>query len=347
MVTALTAIIQVALFFSPGSNGPLSDPGHRSYLGVVQSQPQSQSAELDEAATTTELVLKLYAEGKYDEALPLAKRAVKLRETALGADDPLLRSALMNLVDIYFALGKQGDAQSSLERLAKSHEKTDPVASSYSRVLGRLALVHFVKGNLSKAEESYQRALEVTEKAFGPDGDSTAQAILNLAEFYQVNRNYKKGEPLYKRLVSIQEKRSGPTQREQLHFAVDRYACLLRKSNRTADAKGLEDRIFGPPTSKENQDDAAGLENVLKGKAISMPRPSYPMQAMEAHVRGTVTVRVVIDETGNVVRACAISGPPLLIRESELAAYRAKFTPTKLSGQPVTVTGYITYNFGN
>jgi TonB family protein len=292
-------------------------------------------------------MVKLYQERKYDEALPLAKRAVQLREAALGADDPLLRKSLINLAEIYLALRKFGDAQSPLERVVKSYEKTDPVAPQLAKVLESLALVHYARGNWSKSERAYQRALEVTEKAFGPDSSPTANAVLHLAEFYQFSGNYKKGEPLYQRLVSIQERGSGPAQREQLALAVDRYACLLRKTNRGADAKELEDRTLGPPrqSSQGNPDDAAALGNVLNGRAISLPRPSYPAEARAAGASGTVTVRVVIDETGKVVRACAISGPPLLIRESELAAYRAKFSPTKLSGMPVKVLGVITYKY--
>lgn len=84
---------------------------------------------------------------------------------------------------------------------------------------------------------------------------------------------------------------------------------------------------------------------VLNGKAISLPKPAYPPIAKAAHVSGTVTVQVLIDESGNVVSAHATSGHPLLQASAVSAARGAKFSPTKLSGQPVKVTGVITYNF--
>ena len=56
-------------------------------------------------------------------------------------------------------------------------------------------------------------------------------------------------------------------------------------------------------------------------------------------------VQVVIDENGNVISARAVSGHPLLQAVAVGAARQAKFSPTKLSGQPVKVTGIITYNF--
>jgi protein TonB len=84
---------------------------------------------------------------------------------------------------------------------------------------------------------------------------------------------------------------------------------------------------------------------VLNGKAISLPKPAYPPIAKAAHASGTVTVQVTIDENGNVISAHAVSGHPLLQAVAVAAARGARFSPTKLSGQPVKVTGVITYNF--
>ena len=84
---------------------------------------------------------------------------------------------------------------------------------------------------------------------------------------------------------------------------------------------------------------------VLNGKAISLPKPPYPAIARSARASGTVTVQVTIDENGNVISARAVSGHPLLQAAAVAAARQAKFSPTKLSGQPVKVTGVITYNF--
>jgi protein TonB len=84
---------------------------------------------------------------------------------------------------------------------------------------------------------------------------------------------------------------------------------------------------------------------VLNGKAISLPKPAYPQIAKAAHASGTVVVQVLIDENGNVVSARAVSGHPLLQAVAVGAARQARFSPTKLSGQPVKVTGVIQYNF--
>lgn len=84
---------------------------------------------------------------------------------------------------------------------------------------------------------------------------------------------------------------------------------------------------------------------VLNGKAVSLPKPAYPPMAKAARASGTVVVQVTIDETGKVISARAISGHPLLQAAAVQAAYGARFSPTQLSGQPVKVTGTISYNF--
>ena len=84
---------------------------------------------------------------------------------------------------------------------------------------------------------------------------------------------------------------------------------------------------------------------VLNGKAISKPQPAYPPIAKAARASGTVTVQILVDESGRVVSASAVSGHPLLQQAAVAAARNARFSPTLLSGQPVKVSGVITYNF--
>ena len=84
---------------------------------------------------------------------------------------------------------------------------------------------------------------------------------------------------------------------------------------------------------------------IMNGKALKLAKPSYPSAAREARVSGVVQVRVVIDETGKVIYAQAVSGHPSLREASEEAAMKSEFSPTKLAGMPVKVSGFIQYNF--
>lgn len=94
-------------------------------------------------------------------------------------------------------------------------------------------------------------------------------------------------------------------------------------------------------------DDAKGPRGggVLNGKAISMPAPTYPAAARAIKAQGSVSVQILIDEGGNVTKAEAISGHPLLRAASVAAAKEAKFSPTIIEGSVVKVAGVLTYNF--
>jgi protein TonB len=84
---------------------------------------------------------------------------------------------------------------------------------------------------------------------------------------------------------------------------------------------------------------------VVNGLAQSLPKPNYPAAALAVNIQGKVDVQVLIDESGRVVSAKAVSGSPMLRQAAEVAARNARFSPTTLSNVPVKVTGVIVYNF--
>ncbi|HMQ02417.1 MAG TPA: energy transducer TonB [Pyrinomonadaceae bacterium] len=103
--------------------------------------------------------------------------------------------------------------------------------------------------------------------------------------------------------------------------------------------------IPAPPPPIVKKPEPPRSLGVITGKATSLPKPVYSPAALQVNAQGDVTVQVTIDETGNVISAKAVSGHPLLRRESERAAMNAKFSPTTLSKVPVKVTGMIVYTF--
>jgi len=100
-----------------------------------------------------------------------------------------------------------------------------------------------------------------------------------------------------------------------------------------------------PPPAPKPTPHAPISGGVLNGKAVHLVQPPYPPIARSAHACGAVNVQITIDENGNVLSARPVSGHPLLQAAAGAAARGSKFTPTKLSGQPVKVSGIIVYNF--
>lgn len=84
---------------------------------------------------------------------------------------------------------------------------------------------------------------------------------------------------------------------------------------------------------------------ILNRKAIEKPNPTYPLEAREARASGAVVVEILVDENGKVQQAKAVSGHPLLRQAAVDAAYEARFAPTRVSGNPVKVSGKLVYRF--
>ena len=115
----------------------------------------------------------------------------------------------------------------------------------------------------------------------------------------------------------------------------------MRNVSFVTNSKVAVDNAPSPP----NQPARMITGGVLNGSALSLPTPLYPETARRMRTSGVVEVEVVIDENGKVISAKAVSGPVIFRENAVQAASRAKFTPSKLSGQPVKVTGKIVYNF--
>jgi TonB family protein len=102
---------------------------------------------------------------------------------------------------------------------------------------------------------------------------------------------------------------------------------------------------FAMKSAPETTGKGAINGGILNGRATELPKAEYPAAALAVRAQGSVVVNVMIDEGGNVIQATAVSGHPLLQASAVTAARKARFVPTMLSGQPVRVSGMLTYAF--
>ena len=116
------------------------------------------------------------------------------------------------------------------------------------------------------------------------------------------------------------------------------------------------DRPSPPPHVREQSEEtprdiADGLsEKIIFGgdldtAVVSKPDAIYPTIAKAAHASGTVRIEIVVDESGNVIRARAVSGHPLLQAAAVAAARQATFVPHSSQSQAFKVRGFLTYEF--
>jgi len=316
-----------------------------SLLFAAQSSPES--PELKEAATLTDSVVKLFNEQKFDEAVPLAKRALEIRERLLAPGDPRISTSLSYLADVYIARRSYGDARKFLLRLIENQEKRfGPDNIELAPTLDRVAFLHRRGDDLTRAEEAYKRAIVLKEKTFEADSVEVARSLAGLAEVYRDRKDFKRAAPIYDRALSIYAKRVGIKSIE-FESTSESYACLGYETDKLAVAENIN-QIWNQFMLPDDVQDAPPLR-VLNGKALTMPKPEYPEPVRGGRrLEGTVIVKVVIDETGRVIEAHDMChGQAYLSEASVYAARLARFSPTKISGMPIRVTGVIQYRFVN
>ncbi len=130
-----------------------------------RAQQRPATGDLNEATRLNEQVIRLYVEGRYDEAIPLAVRALAIREKSLGADHPSTATSLSNLALLYEAKGDYARAEPLYRRALAITEKVlgaDHPDTSAS--LNNLAELYQAKGDYAQAVQMIAHAAEGQER---------------------------------------------------------------------------------------------------------------------------------------------------------------------------------------
>ena len=103
------------------------------------------------------------------------------------------------------------------------------------------------------------------------------------------------------------------------------------------------DILYGP--AETTKPHGPIISGVLNMKASLDTLPTYPQKAKDMGIEGRVDVQLLVNEDGEVIFANPLSGPETLWAESVKAAVGARFTPMKLAGQPIKITGRVIFDF--
>ena len=88
----------------------------------------------------------------------------------------------------------------------------------------------------------------------------------------------------------------------------------------------------------EKAPEAVNLEQVRSSMV-------YPPIALEAQIEGKVTVKVLVSESGSVMKVGSMSGPEAFHSEVREKVMNLQFTPGLQNGKPVKVWVTVPFNF--
>jgi CHAT domain-containing protein/Tfp pilus assembly protein PilF len=253
------------------------------FLLIVRSKPNGSSAgsyeiRIEElrAATDTdralhdarkqfEKALELQSAGKYDDALPFAEGALRIRERLLGAEHPDVAAVIDRLADHYDYRGEYVKAEplykSALAIREKALGKDHP---DTAESLNNLATLYREQAKYMEAELLFNRALAILENALGKDNMNFAAGLNNLALLYVSESKYSKAEPLYRRSLDIKEKALGKDH-TSIAASINNLALLYRLQGKYVEAEPLYKRaldIREKALGNDHPDIAQSLNNL-------------------------------------------------------------------------------------
>ncbi len=153
----------------------------------------------------------LVGEGRYEEAEHQNRRALELKEGALGVDGLRVAAATTSLANSLYWQGKFDEAelhyrkalQIRTSRLGTRHPK---VAASMESLAGALVRM----GKFHEAENLFRQGLQITRNAVGPSNIEVARSMDNFGVFLNRSGNYEKAEKLHREALQVFTEVLGP-----------------------------------------------------------------------------------------------------------------------------------------
>ncbi|KST67994.1 CHAT domain-containing protein [Mastigocoleus testarum] len=140
-------------------------PGEIGKYQLTWREALPRDIELAEAEKLNQQIIQLEKQGKYAQAIPLARRALALRQKNLDGDHPNVATSLNNLAALYSSQGRYPQAeplyQQALQMTKRLFKGDHPnVATS----LNNLAFLYDSQGKIDQAIEFLTQGLEIQER---------------------------------------------------------------------------------------------------------------------------------------------------------------------------------------
>lgn len=282
-------------------------------------------------------VMSLYKQGKYEQALIVAKKALAMAESKAGKGHPDVASSLNNLAELYRAKGDYAQAEPLYKRALTINEKAlSPDDPAIAISMHNLVLSYFSQGKYTQAEPYCKRSLAIMEKAYGPDHLEISLSLGDLAGAYYGQRRFDEAEPLYKRALAISEKALGPDH-PAVATVLNNLAVLYESDGRYGEAAERYQRVLsimertGRP---DNFNAAAGLRRLAgfyrtmgrQGEANALDRAGK-----ENDLYCNAVLRAAAEGNPDAVMAAIRAGGDL--NSHQTGKYAAGYTPLHVAAE--------------
>ncbi|NES21362.1 MAG: tetratricopeptide repeat protein, partial [Symploca sp. SIO3E6] len=137
---------------------------------------------LAETEQLNQQVLELVNKGLYADAIPLAERALAIRQQLLGQESPDVADSLNNLAYLYQNQGRYTEAEPLYHQALQIRQRL--LGNEHPDVAGslnNLAYLYQNQGRYTEAEPLYHQALQMRQRLLGEEHPDVADSLNNLA----------------------------------------------------------------------------------------------------------------------------------------------------------------------
>lgn len=206
---------------------------------IVVPHESERGEQLQAAATAHEQARSLFERGQYFDALPLAKRAVAIREGILGSTHQEVATALTTLGLIHGTLIDLSQAKPLLERALDIRQSTfGPSDPRVGESLTDLATVLYAGGDFVRAIQTLEQSLAIRERALGTSHADVAVTLTHLAIAERGLSRLEQARTKAERAIAILRATQPPKPRD-LAMAVNVAGNILARQGHFEQARSL------------------------------------------------------------------------------------------------------------
>jgi CHAT domain-containing protein len=201
--------------------------------------------------------------GKFDEARPLAERALESGEKAIGPNGGYLGELLINLAELERTRDNTAKAEELFQRaIAVDQAAYGRESPQTAWALQRLGALYIFSGDYAKSEPLLEESLATTEKILGADSPKLVVCLMNLSHLHENREAYDRALPELQRARLIAEKQLEPDDFGRIGV-LNNLADLYIFTNRYDEAEPLTESV---------------IEMVEKTRGPDYPRLAEPLQ---------------------------------------------------------------------
>ncbi len=178
----------------------------QAFLAAIADAERSDDGSLDLATTLSALAQLKFQARAYEEAESLFRRVLPLREAALGAEHPLVVSAMNNLAAVFVSRDALAEAEPMLERaVAATRKRLQAAQFDLTANINNLVRLYVKRGDFARAEPLVLQLL-LMKRPLGPAHPDVAAILVSLAKIRHAMGRTDDAERILRRVLAARER---------------------------------------------------------------------------------------------------------------------------------------------